>query len=308
MRRAAIRTALARTVSPQVGGMAGRGLQAGVQAAENVGAAASEVLRVRRDPSAAAVRKRTAARRRTEVWGVGTGLGLAGTAGAVIGLVDSGASATLIFYLVLALAMLAYCGTGLVRAARDLRVRSRRVTALPPPQPARRVPPRGLGAEMQRLGRYSDSLRQMVVLVGVIEDESVRSLRRDVLTAADRVETELRQAAERLTGVQRGRRGNPGDAAGLDVTIAGLTSTIRSGVDQYGELVSAAGESVAATQAWQDTRDPGLPASNQALSNQALSNQAQSNQVPDRGLVEITDRLRGLAAGMRELAAGPAAG
>ena len=288
MRRAAIRTALVRTVSPQVGGLAGRGLQAGVQAVENVGSAASEVLRVRRDPSAAAVRKRTAARRRTEVWGVGTALGVAGTAGAILKLVDAGPSATLIFYLVLALAVLGYCAMGLVRASRDLRVRSRRVAALPPPQPVRRVPPRGLGTEMQRLGRYSDSLRQMVVLVGVIEDESVRSLRRDVLAAADRVETELRQAAERLTGVQRARRGSPGDPAGLDTTIAGLTATVRSGVEQYGELVSAAGESVAATRAWQDTQDAGLPV---------------PSQVSDRGLAEITDRLRGLAAGMRELAA-----
>lgn len=291
MRRAAIRAALARTVSPQVGGMGGRGVQAGVQAAENVGAAASEVLRVRRDPSAAAVRKRAAARRRTEIWGVGTGLGLAGAALAVTELVGSGASATVIFYLVLALAVVAYCGQGLARALRDLRVRSRRVAALPPPQPARRVPPRGLGSEMQRLGRYSDSLRQMVVLVGVIEDESVRSLRWDVLAAADRVETELRQSAERLTGVQRARRGSPGDAAGLDAAIAGLTETVRSGVEQYGELVSAAGESVAATRAWQANQMP--------MSGEVMS---------DPGLAEITDRLRGLAAGMRELAAGPAAG
>ena len=288
MRRAAIRTALVRTVSPRSRGAAGRGLQAGVQAVENVGAAASEVLRVRRDPSAAAARKRAAARRRVEIWGVGTGLGSAGTAGAVLALIHSGVSATSVFYLLLAVAVLAYCGTGLLRAARDLRVRNHRVAALPPPQPARRVPPRGLGAELQQLGRYSDSLRQMVVLVGVIEDDSVRSLRRDVLAAADRVERELRQTADRLAGVQRARRG-PGDPAGLDATIAGLTGTIRTGVQQYGELVSAAAESVAATRAWQDTQVPAV-----------------SGAISDRGLLEISDRLRGLAAGMRELAGGPA--
>lgn len=265
MRKAAIRAALTRSVVAR-----------GFDAAGQVGAAASEMVRTRRDPALVAERRRLAARRRVEGWGLGTAIALASTAGVTVAVVHQGISAMYVFYVVLAVAVLLWCGSGLVRAGRDLRARTRTVAALPPPQPARRAVARAIQPEIDRLAGYSDSLRHLVGMIGVTEDPTLGGLRSDVLTAADAAEVGLRRAAAELTGVLRARRDAPVSAVDhLDGTAAALTAQIRAGVQQYGGLVTATTETVAASRTLQTSTE---------------------------SLGDVTDRLRALAIGLREIA------
>ena len=249
-----------------------------LDAADQVRSTASEIVRVRRDPSATALRRHAAARRRVQVWGAGTVVGVAGTAASITTWVTAGFSAAVIFYLLLALAVLGYCLTGAVRATRDLRQRRRVVTSLPPPQPDRRPVDRALTARVAQLGAYSDSLRQLIGLVGLVDDASMRSLRGDVIGAADAAELRLRRLADQLTVLLRAQRSGPAAArsgpAGLDATVATLTQQLSAGVEQYGELVAAASESALASRAT-PVVDPTLP--------------------------EATSRLLALAGGLRAL-------
>ena len=249
--------------------------RSGLDAADQMRSAATEIARVRRDPSAAALRRQAAARRRVQVWGAGTIVGVAGTAAAIATWVTAGFSAAVIFYLLLSLAVLGYCLTGAVRAGRDLRQRRRVTAALPPPQPNRRTVDRSLSPELAQLGGYSDALRQIIGLVGLVDDASMRSLRGDVIAAADAAEFRLRRLADQLTALLRARRSGPkAPAAGLDTTIATLADQLSCGIEQYGELVSAASESALASR-------PAV--------------------APDPALPEATARLRALASGLQAL-------
>src|SRR6478609_3003166 len=88
----------------------------GVDLAGQLGAAAAEMLRVRRDPAVIAQKKRRAARRRVRAWSFGVvGSGGATAVVAVVALpgnVSAGAVLALIFLT----ALLVYCIVGVVRS------------------------------------------------------------------------------------------------------------------------------------------------------------------------------------------------
>jgi len=107
-----------------------------------------------------------------------------------------------------------------------------------------------------------------------------------VIGSADGAERLLRQQAQEYTGIRKTSVGAPSGARpGLDTTADALAARIRAGVAQYGCLVAAATETIAASAHL------------------------------DRSLVDLrepTERLQALAMGMREIAAharpgGPAA-
>lgn len=246
--------------------------------ANSVSGAATEALRVRRDPAVVALRRRRAAVRRTRIWGAGTvASGAVGTAWA-INLASGGVTATGIGFLILAVAVLIWCAAGLARAVGDLRARTRDVRALPPPQPARQTVAPVLAPQMAQLDGYSDGLRSLLGMIGVEGETSTRTLRADILSSADAVEVRLRRRAAELTRVLHAREIAPADArTGLEDTARLLAEEIRDGVAEYGRLVGAAGETVAASRSL-------------------------APQSPDLG--ESTEQLRALAIGMRELTSG----
>src|ERR1700712_489283 len=262
-------------------GAAGKGpavaLSRGVETAAMVSSSATEFLRVRRDPAEVAIRRRRAALRRSNIWGAGVLVGAAGGAALTVGMVHAGVSASAVFSLVLVAALLAWCLLGLVRSLTDLRRRSRAVAALPPPQPSRRPVASQIRVEIGRLDSYSDGLRQLVSMLPVGGGPDASSLRRDVIVSADGAERLLRQQAQEYTGIRKTSAGAPAGAhAGLESTAAGLAERIRVGVAQYGSLVAAATETIAASAHL------------------------------DRALVDLqepTERMEALAMGMREIAA-----
>ena len=208
-------------------------------------------------------------------WGVGTGLGLAGTAGAVVSLVTGSVTATGVFLLIFAAVVLFWAGTGLVRAVRDFRERSRVVAKLPPPQPGRATVHVSLREEMDLLGEYSDSLRQLVGAIGVTDDGLVSDLRREVIDEADAAEVRLRRMAAQVTALRRSAR----SGRATDVTTANavaMRDQITAGVAEYGRLVVAASDAVQATGSLRGRLGQ---------------------------LEPVTDRLTALTMGMRELAA-----
>lgn len=258
-------------------GAAGRpaaaALTRGVQVAGQVGASANEFLRVRRDPAEVAVRRRRAAIRRVKIWGAGAGVGLAAGAALAVTAVADGLAVTAVFTMILVLALVIWCVVGLFRASADLRRRTRELAALPPPQPPRRAVTAALKVEIGRLDSYSDGLRKLTALLPA--DSAVTDLRTGVLTCADEAERVLRRQAERCTQVYSALHGAPATArAALQHSADEVAGTIRSGVAEYGRLVAAATETVAA------------------------SGQLDAALTP---LTEPTERLRALALGMREI-------
>ncbi len=244
----------------------------GRETAHQVSSAASEFVRTRRDPALIALRRRDAARRRVQAWGVGAGLGLAGTAAAIVSLVGGSVSATVIFFLIFAAVVLAWAGAGFVRAVGDLRRRGRVVAALPPPQPGRGVVHLSLRGEMDRLSGYSDSLRQLVGLVGVVDDSTMGALRREVIEEADAAELRLRRLAGEATALLKagGRNGHGASRAQT------LQTQIDAGVAEYGRLVGAVSDAVEASGTLRERLGQ---------------------------LEPVTERLTALTLGMRELAA-----
>lgn len=248
----------------------------GVEAANMVGASASEFLRVRRDPAEVAYRRRRAAVRRTNIWGAGVAVGAAGGAAVTVGVVQGGVTASTVFTLVLILALLIWCITGLIRSVGQLRARSRAVALIPPPQPARRPVAGPIRTEIARLDAFSDGLRQLVSMLPGDSDVPSVPIRRDVIGAADSAEELLRQQAQEYTGIRKTAAGAPSDAVpALTRTADALAERITAGVEQYGRLVAAATATVAASS--------------------ELTAAATDLEGP-------TERLEALAIGMREIA------
>jgi len=271
----------------------------GVDLAGQVSAAAAEMIRVRRDPAVQARKRRRAASRRLKAWSASaivTGAVTATGVASVVG--DEGWTSGAVGAMVFLVAILVWCIIGIVRASVDLRVRTRALNALPAPQPARPVVAASLRPEIDRLDGYSDGLRQLVGLIGIVQDDAdVRRLRDDILAAADSAEAGLRRQAQDLTGVLRARRAAPPEAtAQLDATAALMRRQIHDGVDDYGGLVSAASEAVAASRALAEHGGLGgarLP-----------TGQLPPGAISHGELQSPTDQLRALAAGMRELTRG----
>ncbi|MET3806979.1 hypothetical protein ABIB25_003999 [Nakamurella sp. UYEF19] len=259
-------------------GAAGRrpadALARGVEAAGQVGASASEFLRVRRDPAEAAVRRRKAAVRRANIWGAGAVVGVAGGAALTIGIVNDGVTASAVFSFILVAALVIWCLLGVIRSVRDVRARSRVLAALPPPQPGRRPVAAPIRGEIAHLDSYSDRLRQLVPMLD--QRSGSTDLGREVIAAADTAEVVLRRQAQEFTGVRKAASAGPGSArARLDASSGELAGRIRAGVQEYGRLVAAAAETVAAS--------------------------AQLD-VAATGLSGPTDRLEALTVGMQEIA------
>jgi hypothetical protein len=271
----------------------------GVELAGQLGATAVEMRRVRRDPAMQARKKRRAAKRRLVAWSAGAILIGGGTASGLTAVVQGDHSSGAIGGMVVLVAVLIWCIVGIVRAARDLRTRSRVVAQLPDIAPARPVVASEIRPEMARLDGYSDGLRQLIGMIGIVQnDPGVRQMRDEILVAADRSEARLRQQAVDLSGLIRARRTAPADgAARLTGTVDVLQQQIRAGVVAYGELVSAASEAVAASRS---LRDGALGAGPAVASDR--STPVDGTLQP--GLTQSIDQLRALAAGMRELTEG----
>ena len=267
----------------------------GVDLAGQVSAVAAEMMRVRRDPAVLARKRRRAATRRLKAWSAGAIVTGAVTATGIASVAGEGWTSGAVGAMVFLVAILVWCIISIVRASVDLRVRTRALNELPAPQPARPVVAGIIRPEIDRLDGYSDSLRQLVGMIGIVHDDAdVRRLRDDILAAADSAEAGLRRQAQDLTGVLRARRSAPPEAtAQLDSTAALMRRQIHDGVDGYGGLVSAASEAVAASRALAEHGGMGgarLP-----------TGQLPPGTVGHGELQSPTDQLRALAAGMREL-------
>jgi len=261
-------------------GAAGNGaavaLTRGVHAAGQAGASANEFLRVRRDPTEIAIRRRRAAVRRVKVWGAGAAVGVAGGVALTVTALADGLGASSIFSMILVAALVIWCLVGLARGAVDLRRRTAEVAALPPPQPPRRAVAPQIRGEMAKLDSYSDGLRRLSAMLPVASDGAMTGLQRDVVASADAAERLLRQQAKEYSQLRRTASDAPRSARPtLSTTADVLAGRIRAGIGEYGRLVSAATETVAAstelTGALADLRAP-------------------------------TDRLHALTMGMREIA------
>jgi hypothetical protein len=275
----------------------------GVELATMVGATATEALRSRRDPAVVARKRQRTAKRRVRVWtatAVGSG---AATAGGVAVIASSGFTSGPVVLLVIFVALLVWSMAGVVRSVSDLRARNRIVAALPAPSPPRGPVSGRIRPEMARLDGYSDGLRRLVGMVGIVDDDAgVRELRDEILAAADSTEARLRRQAADLTGVLRARRNAPRETATqLDATADLLQRQIREGVAAYGHLVSAASEAANASSSLADrAAHPGIS----APSNAAVPVLTRGASAPHAELEQPIDQLRALAAGMRELTDG----
>jgi hypothetical protein len=277
----------------------------GVELAGQVSATAAEVLRTRREPTVVAQRKRRAARRRVRAWSAGGVVSAGATTAGVVSVVSSGVSVGVAAILVVAIAALIWCIVGVVGAVSELRARNRMIAMLPPPAPPRSAVASPIRPAMARLDGYSDGLRQLVAMVGLVRDESgIRSLRDEILGAADASERRLRLQAKEVSGLIKARRSSPAASADqLDETINELQQEISAGVAGYGELVSAATEAVAASRQLAagtpgTVRAPGQPAQIEPSGTRSAAHPELAH--PE--LAEPIDQLRALAAGMRDLA------
>ena len=277
-------------------------LAQGVELATMVGATAGEALRTRRDPAVVARKRQRAARRRVRGWTAGSVVSGAATAGGVAVVVSSGVSVSTAVLMVIFVALLVWTVAGVVRSVSDLRAKSRIVAALPAPSPPRRPVAGRIRPEMARLDGYSDGLRHLVAMIGIVDDDAgVRTLRDEILAAADATETRLRRQAADLTGVLRARRNAPRETATeLDGTAELLRRQITDGVAAYGQLVAAASEAAAAfTSLAARAASPGT-----ATQSRAAQPALGGGGSPHTELEQPIDQLRALAAGMRELTAG----
>lgn len=224
-----------------------------------------------RDPWARALRRRRRARRFAAVY-AGTAA-LAGTVTATLGSLPgvlevseiAGGSVT-------ALALVGV-GTAGIRALRLHRI--------PLPAPASPpLPPSGSAARapLARLASAEAGLDELLALLtrprhgaAALSPDSATSIR----DAAADVGVTLRATAESLQAVERTvSTAPPGERAALADAVHLLVQQLDEGVDELSRLVSAAGHAVAAG----------------------------STGTPQARLTEATDRLAGLAAGLRELA------
>jgi hypothetical protein len=131
-------------------------------------------------------------------------------------------------------------------------------------------------------------------MIGIVDDASVRVLRGEIVSAADASEARLRQQAVTLTGLLKARRSAPPEAAKqLDATAGVLTRQIHEGVANYGLLVSAASDAVAASTTLAEQSGQGRSGGVSLTKSGTNSNYAE--------LDHSIDQLRALAAGMREL-------
>ncbi len=308
---------------------AGDAVGQGIELVGQVSATAAELIRTRRDPVLAAQRRRRAAVRRVQAWSVGAVVSGGVTAAAAANMIGDGPSTVAIVILVGLVAVLIWTILGVVRAVSDLRERTRAVRALPPPQPARAAVAGAIRPEMKRLDGYSDGLRQLVGMIGVVDDATVRSLRDEILRSADDVEARLRAEASSLSAVLKARRSAPPDVAReLDATSDHLRRAIVSGVDGYGELVSAASEAVSASRALSGSSgglsggvsggasgtQPGTasgaatgrvaPGASGGPGGAGADSAAFGGRAAAGELQASADQLRALAAGMRELTQG----
>ena len=261
-------------VKGAAGQNAAKALSRGVETTGQVGATASEFLRVRRDPAEVARRRHRAAVRRANIWGAGTAVGVAGGAALTVGVVRDGVTASAVFALILVAALTIWCALGLIRAARTVRARSRIVRELPPPQPARRSVAAAIRPDVARLDSYSDGLRELLMLLP--SDPSAADLRSDVVGTADEAERLLRRQANEFTLLHKTLSATPrASRTSVAATSDDLAARIRAGVDHYGRLVAAATDTVVAS----------------AQLNTAVAD-----------LQPATDRLHALSMGMREIA------
>jgi hypothetical protein len=272
----------------------------GIDLVGQVGATAAEMMRTRRDPANIARKRRRAAKRRARAWTVGAVASGGATAAAAVTLLP-GLSAGAVLALIFLGALFVWCVVGAVRAAVDLRARTRAVAALPPPSPARRAVAPEIRPEIAKLDGYSDGLRHLVAMIGIVDDDpGVRALRDETLSAADASEAGLRQRAADLTGLLKARRAAPPGGAGqLDAAADLLRRQLRNGVAGYGELVSAAGEAVAASR---QLADQGGGSGAPSLTTGSTA--AGADAACHHELEQHVDQLRALAAGMRELTTG----
>lgn len=266
----------------------------GVELVTMVGATASEALRTRRDPAVVARKKVRAARRRTQAWTAGAIVSGAVAATGTVSVITEGVEAGAVGAMIFLVALFIWCVVGIVRGAVDLRKRKATLAALPAAAPSRPVVDGVIRPEMARLDGYSDGLRHLVGLIGIVDqDQGVRALRDEILSAADVAEARLRQQAVDVTGLVQASRAAPPAARGqLDGTIDVLRAQIRDGVAGYGELVSAASEAVAASRGLADQ-----------TARQGVDGRTGPGGLHPE-LEQPIDQLRSLAAGMRELTRG----
>lgn len=261
-------------------GAAGRNaagaLNRGVEVAGQVGASASEFLRVRRDPAEVARRRHRAAVRRSNIWGAGSAIGIAAGAALAVDVARSGVTASAVFSVVLVAALIVWCVLGFIRSITDLRLRNRAVKALPPPQPARRTVSPQIRSDVGRLDMFSDGLRDLLSMLPIDAAGGLSTVRLEVIVSADEAELLLRRQAQEYTLLRKTSGGAPHDARpALDVAASSLAGQIHTGVLHYGQLIAAATDTVAAS---------------------AELHAAVADVQP------ATDRLRALAMGMREIA------
>jgi hypothetical protein len=262
-----------------------RAASQGADLFSQVTATAAEVLRTRRDPAVVAERRRVAARRRLNGWAAGSlVLAALGTYGGITAFSGSGDAAD-VAALVLVIGLLVWCLLGAMRAGVDLRVRTRIVRRLPAPQPRRVAVAGAIRPQMDRLSDYSDSLRELIGMVGIADEPAaggpsngMRTMRDDTLAAADAAESALRARAAELSALTRMAKAT-GDRRSMGQTVAALGREITAGVDQYGRLVAATGEAVVASRRLAGS----VPRVDE--------------------LADATDRLNALASAMRELSA-----
>lgn len=278
MRKAAIRAIMSRAVDPAA--VVDKGTDLVVQ----VSSSAAGFMRNRKDVSVIAERKRRAARRRVTGWSGVSVVALGAAAVPVTGMVTGGVTGGAVFLAVVCLALLIWGLVNLTRAVSDLRDRTRFVRELPPPQPARPVVASAIRPQIQLLDGYSDGLRQLVGMIGVVHDDpQLRAMRDDILGSADTAEARLRRQAADYSGLVKARNSAPPEARPrLDGTAEHLRAAIEVGVAGYGELVTAASETVAASR--------------------ELAAGSAYPETPE--LRDRTDQLRALASGMRELGTG----
>lgn len=248
--------------------------------------AASEALRARRDPAAAAGRRYLAAKRRLLAWSVA---GLVLIALAIVSgadLIGGTASPGAIAATVLAVGLSVYCVMGGATAARDLRRRRAVVDRLPPPQPARRPVTAQLRPVMAQLDAYSDALRGTIAVFDAdlaACPGALQSIRDETIAAADTAEVRLRLRATEVSALIKAV--SAAGSSAIDTPVDRRIGEIRSGVEGYGRLVAAAAEMTqAAHRATVSAGDDTAAA-----------------------LDETTMRLSALAAGMRELGTPPVA-
>ena len=224
-----------------------------------------------RDPRARALRRRRRARRFAAVY-AGTAA-VAGTVTATLGSLPgvlevseiAGGSVT-------ALALLG-AGTAGIRVLRLHRtpLPAPASPPLPPPGSAARAPLARLASAEAGLDELLELLTRPRHGAAALSPDSTASIR----DAAAEAGVTLRGTAQSLQAVERTvPTAPPGERAALAEAVHLLAERLDEGIDELSRLVSAAGHAVAAGSAG----------------------------TPRAGLTEATDRLAGLAAGLRELA------